>query len=201
MTNVGIQELPHSNLFEISVPDKECEGGDALFAAFHPLAQRSKQGLYVFLFDNPTDYLVWDNNKGREKHVVRNRGGSIKPGKFEDSFKARFKGYAKHLHRVDPVDNCKVFNLGSCFRGGVLLDLSGRDVAGRAAARVFEMYWIARVRQFIETEAIEVHRPERHGNTEWVLTDSYENREGLRGRLLSHMNESAHRIDRMMELA
>lgn len=185
-------------LHAVQIPDPVCQTSDELFATLPAEVRNCRHGLYVFLFDNPGEAPIRDNNPGREKVVVPAHAGSVKPGKFEGDFKARFYSYAKHLHYLHPIENRKVFNFQDCLIGGVVLDLSNVRIAGQLAARVFEEYWIARVRQFVEIESIKAQAKGSKGRIEWIHTTSYVDQQGIRERLVAQMGEAAGRIKLML---
>jgi hypothetical protein len=89
-------------------------------------------GLYFWFFSNESDEDVWDNNRGREKVIIRKRGRSVRPGKFEAgrtglrTFLRRVQEYDDHLHHLPHAaplaPHARV--LRNCVVDGWLLDLS-----------------------------------------------------------------------------
>lgn len=93
--------------------------------------QRSKC-LYFWFFSNESDEDVWDNNRGREKVIIRAHARSVRPGKFEvgrsgtRTFLRRVQEYDDHLHHLPHAaplqQDARV--LRKCVVDGGLLDLS-----------------------------------------------------------------------------
>ena len=183
-------------LHEIQISNEARKTTEALLSALPESILNIQHGLYVFLFDNPSEIPIRDNNARREKIVVPANGGSVKPGKFEGSFKARIGIYANHLHHLHAVQNQKVFNLHDCLLGGVVLDLSHIRIAGQLAARVFEEYWIAQVKQFVDKEMKGLPIRSR-GRLEWIPTMTHDNPQSVRERLVASMSDAAARIQHM----
>ena len=132
-------------------------------------------GLYFWFFSNESDEDVWDNNRSREKVVIRARGRSVRPGKFEAgrsgqrTFLRRVQNYDDHLHhlphatRLQPVGRV----LRKCVVDGWLLDLSDFG----PPSRPLETMWIRESLGYLRQRGWTFERARqagrRAGNVEW----------------------------------
>lgn len=155
----------------------------------------TSQGLYVFLFRNPTDQKVLDNNK-RKKVVVQPSGVSMKPGKFEKTLLARLANYNVHLHRVLPEQPFQAA-FWECFVEGHVLDLSAANAF--PAARLFEPYWVEATRHFLRSN--DLLEGKQLGRSEWRYLRAGSWTAETRAKFSRYLAETANRIHSMLKLS
>jgi hypothetical protein len=149
------------------------------------------QGLYVFAFENSSEFDILDRNK-KPKIIIRQRGSSLKPGKFEQGFATRIANYCAHLHHV--TEGVPRFVFSKTFAGGFLLDLS-RCADRGATARVFELYWIEGVNAFIHEERLLHTSSKARGEWRHLAVPVLD--EACRSRLKARLEDLAERIEEM----
>jgi hypothetical protein len=152
-----------------------------------------KEGLYVFLFDNPSLLSVFDANP-KPKIVVHAQGMSLKPGKFEQTLVERLGNYNWHLRET--------LNQGAfrhvfydCFVSGYVLDLSSASTCF-CAARVFERYWIEGVNLFLRRNNLLLEK--QVARAEWRYLQRASWTSPLEESLRAHLGELALRIKTMI---
>lgn len=152
------------------------------------------QGLYVFVFENETQFDILDRNK-KPKVIIRQRGSSLKPGKFEQGFATRIANYCAHLHHA--ADGIPRFVFSQVFAGGFLFDLSAHNDRG-ATARVFEPYWLEGVNDFIREENLLPPKSKIRGEWRQLTVPVFD--EARRSRLKARLEDLAERIEDMQAI-
>lgn len=154
------------------------------------------QGLYVFVFKNESDLDVVDypRTADRRKVIIRARGVSIKPGKFEGGLSVRLREYNEHLHRRRSESDHE-WVLAECFNAGHLLDLSGAVDAVGAPARIFEQYWIEAVERFLVTHELRARGQKERSEWRHVVPSRWT--AALQVSLRDYMSNVADRIREM----
>lgn len=159
----------------------------------------AQQGLYAFAFRNDDPDHVYDKN-GDGVIIIRARGASMKPGKFEQSFHTRIANCDHHLHRKR-TDGTLEQSMWECFIGGFVLDLS--DLSAVApAARIFEAYWVHAVNSFLQENLLLLPKTvARQHRGEWRYLKPGAWTDVIYGRLGTYLTKVAARIDAMAAAA
>ena len=136
-------------------------------AQFPEPMRRIDDGLYLFLYRNPSYRTVRDNNT-TPKPVIRAGGASVKPGKFENGLIARARNHRDHLRR-DEVDGDVTLVFSDSLALALVLDLTPLSIGLDSPARVFERFWTESIDLFLRKRGLLAS--DQNMRAEWRFLD------------------------------